>query len=175
MGRAGPGEVALYAARLTSWVGEVWVVASSGAVVRVAVGHEPEVETGAKLEVVRVGEGPAALKDAVRQLEEYLRGSRMSFEVPLDLRGTPFQRAVWSETSKIPYGSTRTYASVAASLGRPRGARAVGSALAANPVPILVPCHRVVRSDGSPGGYSTSPELKVRLLEFERRNAARLV
>ncbi|MCX8203219.1 MAG: methylated-DNA--[protein]-cysteine S-methyltransferase [Nitrososphaeria archaeon] len=168
MRRAGPGEVKLYAAELRTWVGEVWVVATPSAVVQVAIGQRPE------LEAVDPGEGPASLRQAVRQLEEYLRGSRRVFDVPLELRGTPFQRAVWSETSRIPYGSTRTYASVASSLGAPRGARAVGSALAANPVPILVPCHRVVRSDGSPGGYSPSPELKVRLLEFERRNAAPL-
>lgn len=120
------------------------------------------------------GGGPGITSEALRQLEEYFRGERMAFNLPLDLRGTAFQRAVWQKTLEVPYGSTRAYSSIAKSLGMRGGARAVGSALASNPIPLVIPCHRVIRSDGSPGGYSPSPGLKVMLLEFERNNLRRV-
>lgn len=103
-----------------------------------------------------------------RELDEYFAGSRRDFEVPVDLslsRG--FRRTVLDELRNVGYGSTVSYAALAESAGNPKAVRAVGSACASNPVPIVVPCHRVVRSDGSTGAYRGGPEAKVALLAME--------
>ncbi len=105
---------------------------------------------------------------AIGQILEYLASERTDFDVPLDLRGTPFQRAVWDVLLKIPYGENRSYADVARAVGRPKAQRAVGSANNANPVSLIVPCHRVIAADGSLGGYGGGQELKARLLAMER-------
>jgi O-6-methylguanine DNA methyltransferase len=110
----------------------------------------------------------APLRDAARQLVEYLRGKRTAFELPLDLRGTPFQRAVWAALQTIPYGETRSYADIARAVGRPHAVRAVGTANGANPVALVVPCHRVIQSGGKLGGYGGGLELKRRLLAMEQ-------
>jgi methylated-DNA-[protein]-cysteine S-methyltransferase len=105
---------------------------------------------------------------AIEQILEYLASARTDFDVPLDLRGTPFQRAVWDVLLKIPYGESCSYADVARSIGRPTAQRAVGSANNANPVSLVVPCHRVIAADGSLGGYGGGNEIKARLLAMER-------
>ena len=102
------------------------------------------------------------------RLRDYLEGRKVTFPEPLDLRGsTPFQRKVWQLTATIPYGEMRSYAWLAERMGHPRAARAVGKSLALNPLPILIPCHRVVRKNGKLGGFSGGLELKRRLLEVE--------
>jgi len=110
---------------------------------------------------------------AIAQILEYLSSERTQFDLPLDLRGTPFQRAVWDVLLKIPYGETCSYAEVARAIGRPTATRAVGSANNANPVSLIVPCHRVIAADGSLGGYGGGPELKARLLAMERSRPSR--
>jgi methylated-DNA-[protein]-cysteine S-methyltransferase len=112
-------------------------------------------------------EPPAPLADAVAQLEEYFAGKRTEFDLPLELSGTPFQRQVWLALTDIPYGSTVSYAKLAAMVGRPRAFRAVGQANGSNPVPIVLPCHRVVASGGGIGGYGGGLEMKRRLLALE--------
>jgi O-6-methylguanine DNA methyltransferase len=107
------------------------------------------------------------LEGLARQLDAYLRGELQAFDVPLDLRGTPFQRRVWAEVAAIPRGEVRTYAQVAATIGTPAAARAVGAANGANPVPIVVPCHRLVGSGGDLRGYRGGLEWKRRLLALE--------
>lgn len=102
------------------------------------------------------------------QLHEYLEAQRRTFDVPLDLRGTSFQQAVWDRLLHIPYGETRSYAEVAASIGRPTALRAVGRAVGANPVSIVIPCHRVIGKDGSLVGYGGGLPLKERLLALEQ-------
>lgn len=109
----------------------------------------------------------AVLVDAARQLAEYFSGARTSFDLPLRLEGTAFQQSVWAELTKIDYGTTITYGELARRVGRPRGYRAVGQANGRNPVPIVVPCHRVVASDGI-GGYSAGVDTKRALLRIER-------
>ncbi len=107
-------------------------------------------------------------KSLIQELDRYFSGHLVSFSVPLDpASGTPFQRQVWSELTKIPYGRTRSYREVAKAVGNPRGARAIGSANRANRIPILVPCHRVIKSDGSLGGYGSGLDIKTALLELE--------
>ena len=106
--------------------------------------------------------------DLPQRLQRYFRGQRVNFPDKLDLRDTtPFQRAALELVRSIPYGETRSYAWVAKELGKPKGFRAVGQVLARNPLPIIVPCHRVVGSDGSLVGFGSGLELKKRLLDME--------
>src|SRR5690606_30078071 len=110
----------------------------------------------------------AAVTLARRQLDEYFSGRRREFDVPLDWRLTAgFRRSVLRATARIPYGRTASYREVATEAGSPRAVRAAGTALATNPLPIVVPCHRVLRSDGAVGQYLGGPEVKVRLLGLE--------
>ena len=121
---------------------------------------------------ISLGEGSAEpLDDAAAQLAEYFAGHRTSFDIELDLRGTPFQLAAWRALAAIPYGETRTYADQAAVLGRPAAVRAVGAANGRNPVSIILPCHRVIGSDGALRGFAGGLEAKAALLAFEARSA----
>jgi O-6-methylguanine DNA methyltransferase len=104
---------------------------------------------------------------AAAQLDEYFTGRRRAFQLPLDLRGTPFQQKVWNALLEIPYGETRSYAELARSIGAPKAFRAVGAANGANPIAIVVPCHRVISSGGGVGGYGGGVPLKKRLLALE--------
>jgi methylated-DNA-[protein]-cysteine S-methyltransferase len=113
------------------------------------------------------GEGAHAAR-ARRELAEYLAGQRTYFSVPLDLELPRFQARVLAEAARVPFGEVVSYAALAARIGHPRAARAVGNALGANPVPILVPCHRVVRADGTWGHYALGPRVKTALLALER-------
>ena len=101
------------------------------------------------------------------ELLEYLAGARRDFDLPLAPQGTPFQQRVWAALREIPYGQTRSYRELALAAGSPRGYRAVGMANHRNPIPILIPCHRVVGADGSLTGYAGGLELKRKLLELE--------
>lgn len=105
---------------------------------------------------------------ALEQLHEYLRSERRSLDVPVDLRGTPFQMEVWNRLREIPYGETRSYGQVAVTVGRPKATRAVGQAVAANPLPIVIPCHRVIGTTGNLVGFAGGLPLKERLLVLER-------
>ncbi len=117
--------------------------------------------------------GPAApgwnpvLRRATAQLGQFLAGERREFDLELDLRGTPFQIEVWTRLRSIPFGETRSYGEVAAGIGRPGSSRAVGAATGRNPLPVVVPCHRVVGSDGRLVGYAGGLDLKRLLLELE--------
>jgi methylated-DNA-[protein]-cysteine S-methyltransferase len=123
--------------------------------------------------------GPAAdwlradepFDDVRRQLGEYFAGRRQQFDLPLRLAGTPFQRLVWQELARIPFGTTITYAQLAQRIGKPGAARAVGHANARNPISIIVPCHRVIGADGELVGYGGGLANKRWLLDFERKVA----
>ena len=112
-------------------------------------------------------EGGPLLEEAAGPLQQYFAGARRSFDLALDLRGTPFQQRVWRALPGIPYGQRRSYRQIALEIGHPRAVRAVGTANGANPLPIIVPCHRVVRSDGSLGGYGGGLAMKQALLRLE--------
>lgn len=105
--------------------------------------------------------------EAVRQLEAYFDGRLYRFDLPLDLHGSPFQLRVWNALLAVPYGETRSYRDIAASIGAPSAVRAVGAANGANPVAIVVPCHRIIGSGGKLTGYGGGLPLKKRLLELE--------
>jgi methylated-DNA-[protein]-cysteine S-methyltransferase len=112
---------------------------------------------------------PAPFSTATRQLSEYFRGLRRSFELDLGLGGTPFQRAVWERLAAIPYGDTVSYSQLAASVGRPHSVRAVAGAVARTPIPVVIPCHRVVGVNGALRGYLGGLRRKAALLSLERR------
>jgi methylated-DNA-[protein]-cysteine S-methyltransferase len=112
--------------------------------------------------------------DAIQQLREYFAGERKAFSLTLVPEGTEFQRAVWSELQNIPYGETISYKELAERIGKPNAVRAVGAANGANPIPIIIPCHRVIGNDGSLTGFGGGLPLKKRLLELESRQLALL-
>ncbi|MFF7362220.1 methylated-DNA--[protein]-cysteine S-methyltransferase [Streptomyces sp. NPDC008125] len=124
--------------------------------------HQPPRETFG--EEVDAG----SFAEAVRQLGEYFDGTRTEFDLPLHLEGTPFQRTVWAELRRIPYGGTLSYGELAGRLGKPGASRAVGLANGRNPVSIIVPCHRVIGASGGLTGYGGGLDRKQRLLAFER-------
>jgi methylated-DNA-[protein]-cysteine S-methyltransferase len=112
-------------------------------------------------------EEPAPMRQAADELRRYFAGERVQFSCPLDLHGTPFQLAVWQELQHIPYGETRSYGDIAHAIGRPTASRAVGAANGANPVAIIVPCHRVIGSKGTLTGYGGGLPTKAWLLALE--------
>ena len=107
-------------------------------------------------------------KKVLLQLKQYLKGTLKRFDCPLDLRGTPFQKKVWLQLAKIPYGETRSYQEIARAIGHPKACRAVGNANGSNPIPIILPCHRVIESNGGLGGFGHGIKVKKQLIDFER-------
>lgn len=152
-------------------VGTLLLAATEQGLVRVAYDredHEAVLATLAGAVSPRILAAPTRLDPVARQLAEYFAGTRRVFEVALDLRlSTGFRRAVLAHLPDISYGRTESYAQVAAAAGSPRAVRAVGTACARNPLPVVLPCHRVVRSDGSFGGYAGGEDAKRTLLTLE--------
>jgi methylated-DNA-[protein]-cysteine S-methyltransferase len=158
-------------ARVDSPLGRLLVAATAAGIVRLA--YENEVADAVLEELAarispRLFEAPARLDAARRELEEYFDGERTRFDLPVDWTlSTGFRRRVLEATAGIGYGATATYRTVATKAGSPRAVRAAGSALGGNPIPLIVPCHRVVRSDGGLGGYRGGLGRKATLLRHE--------
>jgi methylated-DNA-[protein]-cysteine S-methyltransferase len=113
-------------------------------------------------------EQPLLFEAAIRLLRRYLGGERVDFDIPVDLSGlNPFTSRVLTEIRRIPYGGLASYGTIARHVGCPNGARAVGQALARNPIPVVIPCHRIIRGDGSLGGFGLGLDMKVKLLSIE--------
>lgn len=110
---------------------------------------------------------PTTMGPITAQIEAYLKGKLKDFHIPLKLSGTPFQKRVWAELTQIPFGETRSYQDIAKAVGSPSASRAVGSACGKNPIPIVVPCHRVIAKNGGLGGYSGGLGIKKTLLKIE--------
>jgi methylated-DNA-[protein]-cysteine S-methyltransferase len=151
-------------------IGPLLVAVTPHGLCRIAFDPEPEreLERLARSFGIRALRSPRPVEAARRQLDEYFGGRRREFELDVDLgRATPFTRGVLAELARVPYGATTTYGRLAAESGRPRAARAVGTVLHRNPVPIVLPCHRVVGSTGSLVGYAGGLERKETLLRLE--------
>ena len=166
------GLAAVGYARIDSPLGPLWIAVGPRGVVVIHYGAEPS-ETELR-RVVRTY-GPGVVPDArrtaplARELDEYFRGRRRAFDLEVDLSAlTPFQRSVLGATAKVGYGELLTYRTIAKRTGNERASRATGGALGRNPIAIVVPCHRIVASDGSLGGYSGGLEAKRALLALER-------
>lgn len=168
--------------RVASPIGELFLAATTHGVVRLGFTHETDApdlvarDAGPRVLEAPAEPGPgsvppqtplAVLDAATRELAEYFAGTRREFEVPIDLRMTGFRGDVVTALAGIGYGERRSYKELARSLGNPGATRAVGSACANNPIPIFLPCHRVVRSDGTWGNYRGGPDAKTFLLELE--------
>jgi len=166
----------LHYTMFTSPVGPLFLAASSRGLVALefdarlpgqqTVRHNPR-DLREESKTQRFEESERALQPYVLQLQEYFAGQRREFTFPLDLRGTDFQLACWRALVAIPYGETRTYADIARAVGRPQGFRAVGMANNRNPIAIVVPCHRVIASDGTLCGYGGGLDTKRKLLALE--------
>jgi O-6-methylguanine DNA methyltransferase len=153
-------------------LGRLRLAASDAGLCRLALGRESDEAFHAWLARLMqparlVRQRRPLIDQALAELDAYLCGALRTFETPLDLRGTPFQRRVWAKVARVPYGATTSYGEIAARIGRPRAARAVGAANGANPLPLFVPCHRVVGADGALRGYGGGLKIKAALLQLE--------
>jgi AraC family transcriptional regulator of adaptative response/methylated-DNA-[protein]-cysteine methyltransferase len=152
-------------------LGRLLVAATERGICAVKIGDgDEELETAllAEFSQAEVRRDDAALREWIEAILRYLDGQQPHLDLPLDVQATAFQRQVWQALQEIPYGQTRSYSQVAQAIGRPKATRAVARACAANPAALIVPCHRVVRQDGRPGGYRWGPERKEALLARER-------
>lgn len=141
-------------------IGAVTLIEEDGAITELLFGDCPA-PTGA------VSEESPLLREAASQLTEYLGGERREFQLPLNPKGTDFQRLVWAALRTIPYGEARSYGEIARQIGRPKASRAVGMANHRNPIAIFIPCHRVIGSDGKLVGYGGGLDIKEQLLKLE--------
>lgn len=160
------------------WIAEVGLLgrlrlAASGAgLCRLALGRESDEAFQAWLSRVMrpsrlVYQRSPLIEAALDELAAYLSGQLQTFKIPLDLHGTPFQKRVWVEVTGVPFGATATYGEIAARIGHPKAFRAVGAANGANPLPVFVPCHRIVGADGGLHGYGGGLDIKAALLQLE--------
>lgn len=157
----------LYYSRMKSPIGPLWVAVSKKGVVLIDWGSRefPPAGFGGDVEWAVSEEKTAQVR---KQLTEYFEGKRTEFTVPIDVRsGTEFQRRCWQTLTKIPYGELRTYQDIAVAVGRPTAFRAVGQANHWNPIPIIIPCHRVINTDGKLAGYGGGIDIKEQLLALE--------
>ena len=148
--------------KLETPIGLLYLIASSNALIKICF----ETENCDLIHRVNTGEN-RIIRTAVSQFNEYFSGIRKNFTIPLMPQGTAFQKQVWQQLPQIPYGKTISYQELAASIGDKKKARAVGSANSRNPIPVIIPCHRVIRKNGSLGGYSRGIEKKRFLLRLE--------
>ena len=146
-------------------VGDLFIASTPRGLCRISYTVEGTDEAVARVFGARVLRSP--LDDVRRELDEYFEGRRRDFDLPLDLRVAPFHEAVLRELARVPYGQVDTYGHLAALVGRPKAARAVGTVMNRNPIPIVLPCHRIVGANGSLIGYAGGLPTKRRLLELE--------
>ncbi|HEU4344602.1 MAG TPA: methylated-DNA--[protein]-cysteine S-methyltransferase, partial [Candidatus Binatia bacterium] len=133
---------------------------------------EKEDPNRVKLDTAKLDRRHPILLETERQLGEYFAGARARFELPLELRGSAFQKTVWRALTEIPFGRTRSYFDMAKTIGSPKASRAVGAAIGKNPLSIVIPCHRVIGTDGTLTGFAGGLETKAALLALEARAAA---
>ncbi|MGZ8312633.1 MAG: methylated-DNA--[protein]-cysteine S-methyltransferase, partial [Allosphingosinicella sp.] len=161
----GRGETIRWATAETG-LGTMFVAATDKGICRLSF-DEDEAELRRRFPLATVEPGGAAMADLVRRTAAAVNAPEKPHDLPLDVRGTAFQEAVWRELMRIPPGESLSYAALAARAGRPKAVRAVGTACGANNVAVLIPCHRARRGDGTPGGYAYGLDRKARLLERE--------
>jgi O-6-methylguanine DNA methyltransferase len=155
----------LYTAQLDSPIGQLTVIASDRGLVAIEWGSGGPLKKSKK--AVHFESSPEKCARYVQQINEYFAGERKEFTFPLDLRGTDFQKRCWQALLEIPYGKTVSYADIASAVGSPKAFRAVGMANHHNPIPIVVPCHRVIASSGGLCGYGGGLDIKEHLLRLE--------
>lgn len=157
----------LLRSKMPSPVGELTLIAGDRGLA--AILWENDDPSRVRLGDIADAEGYPILDEAKAQLADYFAGKRQSFDLPLDFRGTDFQKSVWAQLLLIPFGETRSYGEIAVALGRPSASRAVGAANGRNPISIVAPCHRVVGANGTLTGFAGGLEAKAFLLRLEGR------
>jgi O-6-methylguanine DNA methyltransferase len=161
----------IFYALLQTPIGPLQLFSTSRGLVKLALPNEPRSTAETYIRhlfgPVPIYEDKAAHEQALAELAAYFAGTGRSFDAPLDPRGTPFQRLVWDAVAAVPYGETRTYGAIAHAIGRPAAARAVGAANGANPLPIIIPCHRLIGANGDLIKYGGGIDIKRRLLSLE--------
>lgn len=161
----------------TSW-GDILIVANLKGIVRITLPGDNTSKILNALcknrDTILTHKNTNLISQAKKQITEFLRGERSEFHLELDPQGTPFQKRVWNALKKIPYGETRCYQDIARAVGSPKGMRAVGMANNKNPMPIVVPCHRVIGKNGDLVGFGGGLPLKKKLLKLETENASKL-
>ena len=160
----------VYYTRYPSPIGEILIASTEKGICSLALSQDEDefVQSLSKKFAAEPIRDDTKFRRVREMLDSYFEGKPVEFEAPFDLRGTDFQRSVWTEIHKIGYGKTRSYGSIAKAVGRPKASRAVGNAVGSNPVPLIIPCHRVIHSDGTLGGFGGGLPLKKRLLKLER-------
>lgn len=162
-------EGVVYYDGILSPIGEIWIAGSEKGLLKI----DLLVSEEQFLADLRKITSSKPIRDARRftkiegMLDEYFRGNKVIFDIPLDLNGTEFQKDVWRAIYKVPFGRLSSYGRIAEEIGRPKAVRAVGDAVGANPLPIVIPCHRIIRADGGLGGYGGGIDLKLYLLSIE--------
>ena len=150
-----------YIKYINTMVGKIGIIEEDGKIIEVVIGREL-VENNDIIE-----KDTEILKEAVKQLNEYFEGKRKVFDLSVNPKGTEFMQSVWKELEKIPYGKTATYKEIAERVGNPKAVRAVGMANNKNPIPIIIPCHRVIGANGKLVGYALGLNMKDQLLKLE--------
>lgn len=162
----------LYTA-VDSPLGRLYLAMEAGELIALSLGEHAKAHIFEQLKLknseAEIKASKPAFNSTIKQLNEYFAGERFDFDLPLQLKGSVFQKQVWNELLKIPYGKTISYGELAERIDSPGGMRAVGAANGQNPIPIIVPCHRVIAADGSLGGYTGGLEIKHKLLELEQQ------
>jgi methylated-DNA-[protein]-cysteine S-methyltransferase len=167
-----PARSGLRRRELATPIGVLTLIASDRGLTRVLFENEDRADARLRTEIPVADGDDQTLAAAAGQMEEYFAGTRRRFDLPLDLGGTDFQRQAWLALADVPYGETATYGEQADRIGRPGAFRAVGAANGRNPVPVVLPCHRIIGADGSLTGFGGGLEVKQRLLDHERSQQA---
>lgn len=162
-------ELPIFYSHLTSPIGELLLASSAAGLL--AIRFEEEAKALPPSAEWRCEAEP--FHEAIQQLREYFAGKRLVFDLPLAPQGTPFQLKVWQALQEIPYGETISYSELANRIGNPRAVRAVGAANGSNPIPIIIPCHRVIGSNGALVGYGGGLPIKKKLLALEKEHYAK--
>lgn len=170
-GKPGNGRATVSRSEIDSPIGPLALYGTAEGLMAIVFPRHSRVQVEAWLDRVigsaRIVDDGEALEGAIEQLGEYFAGTRREFDLELDMRGTDFQQRVWEAVRAVPYGQTRSYRQVAEAVGKPAATRAVGAANGANPLPLVVPCHRIIGSSGGLHGYGGGLDVKARLLELE--------
>ncbi len=148
-------------------IGKIWIAANSRGLVRISIGGNLKEFLKELPDNDGWKEDEHRFDSIIKQISAFAQGKSLRFKTTLDLYGTPFQKKVWRAIAKIPWGETRSYAWLARHAGNPKAVRAAAAACGANPVPLIIPCHRVIASDGTIGGFTGGIDLKKKLLELE--------
>lgn len=159
-----------YSKSINTKIGNIIIIEEDSHIIQIEINRKIE-----EIEAEIIPKNTPLLEETKKQLKEYFEGNRKEFTVPLNPKGTKFMKEVWTALQEIPYGEVKTYGEIAKKVGNPKAARAVGMANHRNPIPIIIPCHRVIGANGKLVGYALGMEMKKALLELEKKEGKKNV